>query len=121
MKGILKPVFEFFIDGFTFFNNPLYNIAAAAIVGAIAYAVAWSFVGFLYNNNMITGRSVGSIIHWTVRAIVFSLIFLIYATIVNLVLFIASVPLWVWLSIAALILLAGAVILLYRKKNHLAR
>jgi len=53
MKTILKTIFEWLTDGYTLFDNVLYNYIAMAIVGFMAFAVAWNIVGSLYRIGVI--------------------------------------------------------------------
>ena len=41
------------------------------------FVVAWNFVGLLYNNKIISGKKLGSLIHWTARLIAFVIVFYI--------------------------------------------
>ena len=75
MKQILKPIFEIVTGEYILFDNIIYNYIAMAIIGLIAYRIAWKCVRKLYNNYIISGKGIGSITHWTIRLIVFSLIF----------------------------------------------
>ena len=75
MKQILKPIFEIVTGEYILFDNIIYNYIAMAIIGLIAYRIAWKCVRKLYNNDIISGKGIGSITHWTIRLIVFSLIF----------------------------------------------
>ncbi len=74
MKQILKPIFEIVTGEYILFDNIIYNYIAMAIIGLIAYRIAWKCVRKLYNNDIISGKGIGSITHWTIRLIVFSLI-----------------------------------------------
>lgn len=75
MKQILKPIFEIITGEYILFNNIIYNYIVIVIIGLIAYKIAWKFVKKLYNNDIISSNEIGSIIHWAIRLIVFSLIF----------------------------------------------
>ena len=77
MKQILKPIFEIITGEYILFDNIIYNYIAVAIIGLIAYRIAWESVKKLYNNNIISGKGIGSFIHWTTRLIAFLLIFYI--------------------------------------------
>ncbi|KJS86270.1 MAG: hypothetical protein JM58_07160 [Peptococcaceae bacterium BICA1-8] len=96
MKEILKPIFEWLTGNYNLFDNVLYNYLAMAIVGLLAFVVAWIIVGSLYKNYLISGRRAGSIIHWVVRFIAFVVIFSLISVIIWLVKFILSIPTWVW-------------------------
>lgn len=75
MKQILKPIFEIVKGEYILFDNIIYNYIAMAIIGLIAYRIAWKCVKKLYNNDIISGKGIGSIMHWIIRLIVFLLIF----------------------------------------------
>lgn len=94
MKVILKPIFELLTGDYVLWGNVIYNYIAMGIIGLIAFAVAWRFVGFLYTTDMIGGRGMGSLIHWTVRLIVFVLIFYLFSFVFWLVKFIMTIPWW---------------------------
>lgn len=77
MKSILKPIFEMITGEYILFENIIQNYVAMSIIGYIAYLVAKKLVGWLYHENIIEGKTIGSIIHWTVRTIVFLIVFFI--------------------------------------------
>lgn len=77
MKEILKPIFEMITGEYVLLDNVIYNYIALSIVGIIALKVAWDSVGKLYEYGIIMTKSSGSIIHWTIRLIVFVTIFYI--------------------------------------------
>ena len=64
------------------FDDAIYNYITLSIVGIIALKVAWNFVGKLYDYGIITGKSLGSIIHWTIRLITFIFLFYILSGII---------------------------------------
>lgn len=41
------------------------------VIGAVAYAVAYRFVGDMYSGGMIDGSTSGSFFHWLIRLILF--------------------------------------------------
>lgn len=77
MKGFLKPIYEIITGEFILFENIIGNYIAMGIIGIMAFVIAWNFVGLLYNNKIISGKSVGSFVHWTARLIVFIVLFYI--------------------------------------------
>lgn len=66
------------------------------IIGLIAFRVAWNIVRSLYNNDIISGRSAGSIIHWVVRFISFVVIFSTVSVLIWLIKLIITIPVWIW-------------------------
>lgn len=51
-----------------------YEYLILAVIGLLAYRLAYSKVGDLYNGGFISGRETGSFLHWLFR-FVFSLLF----------------------------------------------
>ena len=96
MKEILKPIFEWLTGNYNLFDNVLYNYVTMAVVGFLAFMVAWKIIGSLYEHDLIRGSAAGSIIHWVVRFIAFIVIFSLISVIIWLVKFIIAVPVWVW-------------------------
>lgn len=104
MKTILKPIFEWLIDGYTLFDNALYNYIAISLVGFIAFAVAWTIVGSFYRNDLISGRASGSVLHWIFRLITVIVLFSCVSIIIRFIKFVITMPLWVWAIIAGLLI-----------------
>lgn len=77
MKQILKPIFEMITGEYILFENIIQNYIAMTIIGIIAFSIAWKTVEKLYQNHIIEGKIIGSIIHWSVRLIVFLIVFYI--------------------------------------------
>ena len=122
MKEILKPIFEWLNGNYNLFDNVLYNYVAMAIVGLLAFMVAWNIVGSLYRDDFISGRSAGSIIHWIVRFISFVVIFSVISVIIWFVKLILSIPVWVWWILlgACVLVIVGIIVRYFLKKdgNH---
>ena len=54
-----------------------------AVVGVVAYALAYRCVGELYDSGSINGRGIGSFLHWLFRLVFFAVMWAItYGTIV---------------------------------------
>lgn len=88
MKSVLKPIFEIITGEYILFNNIIYNYIAMAIIGLFAFRIAWKCVEKLYNYNIISGKNIGSLIHWTIRLTVFSLTFYTFVFLIWLTKFI---------------------------------
>lgn len=104
MKYILKPIFEMITGEYTLFDNVLYNYIAMAIVGIIAFEIAWDFVHQVYDWGIISGSDAGSFIHWSVRTIVFVVVFYIFSLIIWLTKFVYTYRLLI-LSILGIVIL----------------
>ena len=105
MKNILKPIFEMITGEYILFDNVVQNYIAMAIIGAIAYYTAKEFVGYLYHSKVIFGEEMGSIIHWTIRTIVFSTIFYILVGVLWITKFVIKYKNIILCAIVLLILL----------------
>lgn len=88
MKNILKPIFEMVTGQYILFDNIIYNYIAIAIIGVLAFKIAWNLVGNLYDSGIIIGRRSGSLIHWLIRIIMFIIIFYLCSAIIWLTKFI---------------------------------
>lgn len=105
MSIILKPLFEILTGDITICDNILCNYLFLLIIGELSYCVAYRSVGNLYNSGAITGRSVGSIIHWVIRIPFFILAAYILRFFIWLYTFVTSVPPQVWWALLAILLI----------------
>jgi hypothetical protein len=113
---MLKLIFTFVTDQFTLFDNYLYNYISMGIIGIIAFAIAYGIVGRLYDDGMISGSGIGSVLHWTIRLIVCTALFLCVSFVIWVVKLILSIPIYVWLIVAGVIAL-GFIITIIGKMN----
>lgn len=72
------------MDSFSLLENPLDDYVIMAIIGIVAYGIAYSLVGKLYHYDIIDGRGVGQIMHWIIRLVVFVIIFYLVATAIRI-------------------------------------
>lgn len=82
LKQILKPVFEMITGEYVLFDNVIYNYIILSIIGVIALKMAWNFVGKLFDYGIIIGKSSGSIIHWSIRLMIVTVLFYILSGII---------------------------------------
>ena len=94
-----KFIFDLITSPFSLFDNPFYNYLAMALIGVIAYKVAFNVVKELG----LRGEA-GSIAHWTIRFIVFTLIWLLCCIVIKCILFMVNN--WILVLICALSLLS---------------
>ena len=71
MSAIFKFLFERATDPLGLPINALYEYIILAVIGAIAYGIAYSKVGDMYHIGLISGRTEGSFFHWLIRLILF--------------------------------------------------
>ena len=115
MKQILKPVFEIITEEYVLFDNVIYNYIILSIIGVIALKVAWNFVGKLYDYGIIIGKSSGSIIHWIIRLMIFTVLFYILGGIIWL-----TKLVYLYKTESIIILASSVIILILYKKVLIA-
>ena len=67
----MKLLFDFLTSPLGLPISPIYEWLILFIIGEIAFRVAFRAVGELYDADFISGRSIGSIIHWSIRLVIF--------------------------------------------------
>lgn len=80
-----KFVFDLITSPFSLFENSFYDYIAIAVIGYIAYKIAYSIVG-----DIGLRREAGSIAHWTIRFIVFVAMWLMCCIIIKVITFIIN-------------------------------
>lgn len=106
----MKAIFEIMTLPFSLFENPILDYVVMAIIGLIAFIVAWNLTGEIG----IRGE-LGSIIHWFIRGIVFIVLWAIIYAIIWLVLFIIDN----WMSFVIVgVLSIMLIIMRYISKNN---
>jgi hypothetical protein len=96
----------------------MYNYIAMGIIGLIAFVIAYGLVGKLYDNDIIEGASIGSILHWIIRLIVCSVLFLAVSFVIWLVKAIISIPLYIWIIISGIIVLGFLTSIIVKVRSH---
>ena len=71
MSAIFKFLFERATDPLGLPINAFYEYIILAVIGAVAYGIAYSKVGEMYHGSLISGRTEGSFFHWLIRLILF--------------------------------------------------
>lgn len=71
MSAIFKFLFERATDPLGLPINAFYEYIIVAVIGAVAYGIAYSKVGDMYHGSLISGRTEGSFFHWLIRLILF--------------------------------------------------
>jgi hypothetical protein len=93
---VLKPIFEWITGNYTLFENQIDNYIIMAIIGLIAFSIAWNVVGNMYRDGLITSREVGSVFHWIIRLIIFSVLFIVISVVMWIIKLATSIPIWAW-------------------------
>lgn len=113
----MKYLFEYIVDSFSLLENPLDDYVIMAIIGTIAYGIAYSLVGKLYNYDIIDGRGAGHVLHWIIRLIVFVIIFYLVATAIRIYNWFMELPNYKWWIIGFVI--AGSIVTYCLCKFHM--
>ena len=71
MSIIFKFMFERLTDPLGLPINPIYEYVILAVIGLVAYGLAYRKVGDMYHGGLISGRTEGSLFHWFIRACLF--------------------------------------------------
>jgi len=92
-------IFDLITSPFSLFENPLYNYIAMALIGAVAFVIAYRVVGELG----LRGEA-GSIAHWIIRFFVFVFIWLLCCIAIKIITFIMNNWLVIIISIVLLLI-----------------
>ena len=68
---MFKFIFEILTDPFGLPIEWYWEYLILAVIGAVAYTVAYRCVGDMYSGGMIYGSTSGSFFHWFIRLILF--------------------------------------------------
>lgn len=71
---MFKPFFELLTEPLGLPIEWYYEYIILAVIGVIAYSIAYSKVGDMYRDGLIDGRTSGSFFHWLIRLIIFALL-----------------------------------------------
>ena len=121
MALILKPVFDILTGDVVVCGNILYNYLILLIVGEIAFRCAYCFAGDAYRFGIINGRAAGSILHWTIRLLIYLGVAYLLRIGIWIYHFVMRIPGWVWLVVLAICLVSVVVYLttIYKKKGDI--
>lgn len=97
-----------------------YEYVILAVVGFIAYIIAFRCVGSMYNEGFITSRGSGSFFHWLIRLIFFVIIWAVTYSVIAFVKWLCANWILVLSVLGGIVLLAVVItitIALIKKKN----
>lgn len=77
MRNIFKFLFETLTDPLGLPIHPIYEYLILLIIDSIAYKIAYSKVGDMYDIGFINGRTSGSFFHYVIRFFMFCIIWFI--------------------------------------------
>ena len=106
-----KFLFELFTDPLSLPINPLYEYIILAVIGVLAFKIAWE---------VSPGGTFGSEIHWSVRLIVFVVLWAIADFIIMAVQWLINnwiLTLIIICSVIAVIVIACLIVIMIKRKN----
>lgn len=78
---MFKAIFSFYFDKLTdplgLPLDALLEYIIIAIIGELAFQGAFSLIGALYEDGWISGRGIGSLLHWICRFIIYLIVWAI--------------------------------------------
>lgn len=113
-----KLIFEFLTEPLGLPVEWYWEYIILAIIGFVAYIIAFRCVGKMYHNDIINSRGSGSFFHWLIRLIFFAIIWALTYGVISLVKWICDNWILV-LSIIGFIALVTAIVItvvLWRKR-----
>lgn len=105
-----KFIFDLITSPLSLFENSFYNYIAMAIIGVIAFKIAF----YIFGEIGLRGEA-GSIVHWIIRLFAFAFIWLLCCIIINVIKFILNN--WIIILISAILLVIIYVLYKYSKKH----
>jgi hypothetical protein len=117
MSSLFKQIFGLITGDMTLFGNIVYNYIALGFIGVFSFLAAFRSTGFLYDSGIIQSSSIGSLIHWVIRLIVFLVLFWIMLLLVWLIRILFEIPIWIWLNLV-IIGIIGKIVLYLGSQNR---
>jgi len=114
-----KLIFDFLTEPLGLPIEWYWEYAILAVVGFIAYIIAYRCVGKLYYSGVINGRGIGSFLHWLIRLIFFAVIWAITYGVIVIGRIIISHWIIVVSTLMALSVLGILLYVVLKRKNHL--
>lgn len=119
MREIFSFIFDRLTDPLGLPIPALWEYVILLVIGSIAYAIAFSAVGGMYDSGSIHSRGAGSVFHWLIRLIVFVVIWAITYGIITIVKWITANWVIVVSSLGGVLLIAGiiALVVIFNNKG----
>ena len=119
MREIFSFIFDRLTDPLSLPISPLWEYLILLVIGAVAYAVAFSIVGDMYSSGSIRGGCLGSVFHWIIRLLLFVIIWAVTYGVIALAQWITTHWIIVVSVLGALVLTVGvfAVVIIFRNRG----
>jgi len=119
MRAIFSFIFDRLTDPLGLPISALWEYVILLVIGAIAYAIAFSAVGDMYDSGSIGSSGAGSLFHWLIRLVVFVVIWAITYGVITLVKWITAHWVVIVSSLGGILLITGiiAVVVIFNRKG----
>ena len=107
MREIFSFIFDRLTDPLSLPIAPLWEYLILLVIGAVAYAVAFSIVGDMYSSGSISGGCLGSVFYWIIRLLLFVIIWAVTYGVIALAQWITTHWIIVVSVLGALVLTVG--------------
>ena len=77
-------------------ENPILDCIVLAVIGELAFRVAFKWIGDLYRMGAIDGSYAGHILHWVFRFVIYAVIFYTAATAIKVHNWFSALPDYKW-------------------------
>lgn len=119
MREIFSFIFDRLTDPLSLPISPLWEYLILLVIGAVAYAVAFSIVGDMYSSGSISGGCLGCVFHRIIRLLLFVIIWAVTYGVIALAQWITAHWIIVVSVLGALVLTVGvfAVVIIFRNRG----
>lgn len=119
MREIFSFIFDRLTDPLGLPISALWEYVILLVIGALAYAIAFSAVGDMYDSGSISSGCAGSFFHWLIRLLVFVIIWAITYGVITLVKWITAHWVVIVSVLGGIVLIAGiiALVVIFNKKG----
>ncbi len=110
MRNFMSFAFDQLTDPLELPLSPLWEWVILGMIGVIAYRLAFASVGDMYSEEMISGRTAGSVLHWILRLVYFVSMWAVVNGVIH-------VGMWLmanWILIGTILAWGGLVLLFSR-------
>lgn len=100
-----------------------YEYIILAVIGVIAYVLAYEKVGYFYRRDFISGSTAGSFLHWIIRALCFIVLWAITYGVIRIGKFVMAHKMQFTICIGGIVVVAASVKLLFwiRERKELIK
>ena len=119
MRGIFSFIFDRLTDPLQLPIPALWEYVILLVIGFIAYTIAYSMVGDMYNGGSISTSCAGRVFHWVIRFVVFVVIWAITYGVIALVKWITAHWVIIVSVLGGILLTAGIIagVVIFNKKG----